>query len=166
MDCVIISQPNPLEIQFAVFQYNGSYYHGHTQSCPKINKLSPEQKIENTQLVYSTRQKEYNLQVYLEHIKLFYENLNITMHYTIETEWECSLPKHKSLYRNIQERVKTCNYLTFLNDIKQNKIKGNYENSKRLLNNKICVTFFRVLGGKRFMLKKILLPRIVWFLHR
>lgn len=91
-----------------------------------MNKFNQKQRHENDLLVENTHKKEAKLRSYLELIKLFYHNLNITMDYTIESEWECNLPKHKSMLKNIQSQWKNCSYSTFLTNIKKGKIKGIY----------------------------------------
>ena len=89
-------------------------------------KFNETQRTQNTLLVNDTQEKEHKLRRYLEYIKQFYSNLNITMNYTIESEWECMLPKHKSPYKNVQSKWQNCSYSTFLNNIRQNKFKGIY----------------------------------------
>ena len=124
VDCVIISQPHPTSILFSIFQFNGSFFHGHSFKCSKIGQFNQEQKFQNDLLIENTQQKEDKLRRYLEYIRQFYSNLNITMNYTIETEWECSLSKHKSPLHNVQSKWLNCSYSTFLNSIRQNQIKG------------------------------------------
>lgn len=75
-------------------------------------------------MLAETTRKENELSTYLQQVQCIYNSIGIKFSYTIETEYDCCLPKHKSTLNNIQSSWKNCGYTLFLDKIRNFELKG------------------------------------------